>query len=115
MKNFKRYLVYFIALNLIILGIDKFLKIFPLACTLMADASDNLLYGIGVAEIMLGILLLIGKAQKLILTFIILFMLFAVIMHLMQGTYDISAAVFFAILAAIPLFIDGPNSTKPAI
>lgn len=105
MKNIKRYIIYFIAGNLIILGIDKFTRLMPLACTLMEDASDNMLYAVGVIEVVLGILLLLGKFQKAILIAIVIFMLWAIVMHLMSGTYDIGAAIFLAIVSAIPLFL----------
>jgi len=105
MKNLKRYIIYFIALNLIILGLDKFLKLMPVACTLMTDASDTILYIIGGLEIVLGILLFLGKFTKGILIAVVLLMLWAIGMHLINETYDIGGAVFLAVVAFIPLLL----------
>lgn len=113
MKNLRKYFLYFIGINLIILGANKFLKLIPEACTLMDDASSTILYGIGAFEVVLGILLLIGKYSNTILILLIVFMLWAVGLHLYNGTYDIEAAVFFAVLAFIPLLMKEQAVIEP--
>lgn len=106
MNKAKKYIIYFIALNLIVLGADKFFGLLPVACTLMEDdASINMLYGIGVAEIIFGLVLFTGKYHRTILVLIIVMMTGAIIMHILTDTYDIGAAIFLGVLAGIPLFI----------
>ena len=105
MEKIKKYVIYFIALNLIILGIDKFFTFIPAACSLLTEATTSMSYSLGVIEILLGILLFAGKFTKTILIFVVLLMISAIIMHLMNDTYDIGAAIFMAIIAIIPLVL----------
>jgi len=105
MKALKKYLIYFIALNLIVLGFDKFFTFIPETCSLMTDLSKPFSYTIGIIEIMLGVLLFLGRFTKAILIFVILLMVWAIAMHLKAQTYDIGGAIFIAVLALIPLII----------
>lgn len=108
MDKIKKYTIIFIAINLLILGVDKFFQFIPLSCTLMIDASKSLMYGLGVIEVGLGILLLLGKFTKFILIGVCLLMVWAIVMHLVSETYDIGGAVFLAILSIVPLLL--PNT-----
>ena len=105
MEKAKKYLIYFISINLFILGLDKFLKLMPLSCTLLTDASESLMYGLGVIEILLAVLLFLGKFTKTILVVVVLFMVWAIVMHLMADTYDIGGAVFLAVLSTVLLVL----------
>lgn len=109
MEKIKKYLIYFIAINLFILGLDKFLKLMPLSCTLLTDTSNSIMYGLGVVEVVLAVLLFAGKFTKTILIAVVLLMVWAIVMHLMADTYDIGGAVFLAVASVVPLLI--PKST----
>ncbi len=111
MKTIKKYLVYFIALNLIILGFDKFFVFIPEACSLMTDGPKNLLYSIGVIEIVLGLFLFFGKFIKPILILVILLMLWAIYAHISVDTTDYGGAIFMGIVALIPLIIPEQKTT----
>lgn len=105
MDKVKKYTIIFIAINLLILGVDKFFLFIPLSCTLLVDASKSMMYGLGVVEIGLAILLLLGKFTKSILIGVCLLMVWAIAMHFISGTYDIGGAVFLAILSVVPLLL----------
>lgn len=105
MKNINKYIIYFVAINLLILGIDKFFQFIPESCTLLEDASKTMMYSLGVIEIVLAFFLFVGKFTKKILLAIVLLMAWATLMHFMNDTYDIGGAVFLGIIALLPLFI----------
>ncbi|MFK7932343.1 MAG: hypothetical protein AB8G22_02465 [Saprospiraceae bacterium] len=85
-------LKYVLAVNLVIVGIDKFFFFLP-ACSLNAAASPTSLAIVGIIEIILGILLLANIRTKLLLIITILLMIFAIVAHLSIGTTDIAFAV----------------------
>lgn len=103
MKLVNKIVIYFLGLNMIILGFDKFFKFMPEACTLMENAPAERLYVIGVIEILLGVLLFTGKYIRPILIFILLLMVWAIYMHMRTGTDDIGGAIFLGALCLIPI------------
>jgi len=105
MKKVISLLEYFIALNLIIIGLDKFFTFIPEACSLMIDASKGFLYIIGVFEILLGVLLFFKKSTRIILTLIVLLMIWGILLHLYTSTDDYGGAAFLCILALLPLIL----------
>lgn len=115
MTNLKKYLEYFIALNLIILGIDKFIGFIPESCSLMGVGSSLMWKLTGVIEILLGVLLFLGRYTNFILGFIIGLMLWAILMHIVNGTYDIGGAIFLAILCIIPFFLGEKNNQTKTV
>lgn len=106
MQKIRSILIYFIAINLIVLGIDKFAKFIPESCTLMDSASPTLLYVIGVIEIILAFLLFMRKGTRTILLLIFLLMAWAVGMHMKAGTDDIGGAVFLGGISLLPFVLD---------
>jgi len=105
MKNLKKYTIYFVALNLFVLGLDKFFLFIPESCTLMVDAPKTVMYSLGVVEVLLAILLATVKFTKIILILICVLMAQAIGMHLFKGTYDIGGAVFILVFALVPLMM----------
>jgi len=105
MKKIKKYIIYFIALNLLVLGMDKFFLFIPDSCTLLVDAPKSMLYTLGVIEVVLGILLCLGKYTRTILVAILVLMISAIVMHMVNDTYDIGGAVFLILLVLIPLML----------
>lgn len=105
MANVKKYLEYFIGLNLIVFGVDKFIGFLPIACTLMEGADPTIWKLTGVLEIILGVFLLLRKYSRIILAVVIAFMSYAVFAHLKIGTNDIGGAVFLAVVCLVPFVL----------
>ena len=86
--NFSRI---FLAISLIIIGIDKFFFFLP-PCSLMENVSGQAAIIGGILEIVLGILVLL-KIQLIPILYITAFLMgAAVLTHLINNTYDIGGA-----------------------
>ena len=105
MENFKKIIIYFLALNLLIVGIDKFFLFIPESCSLLVDAPKSMLYSLGVIEIVLAILLFFSKYRRIIFVMILVLMISAIVQHLINKTYDIAGALFISIVVLISLII----------
>ena len=82
----------------LMIGVDKFLPFMEPSCSLMNDIPVGIWKGLGVVEIIAGILIWLPKYRKFISGFFLAFMLFFIIYHLVENTYDIGGAVFMAVL-----------------
>jgi len=105
MENFKKIIIYFLALNSLIVGIDKFFLFIPESCSLLVDAPKSMLYSLGVIEIVLAILLFFSKYRRIIFVMILVLMISAIVQHLINKTYDIAGALFISIVVLISLII----------
>jgi len=87
------FLRIFLAINLIIIGIDKFYTFLP-PCSLMKNVSATGAMIGGLIEILLGILVLFKIQLKPVLYTSAFLMGAAVVSHLVNGTYDLGGALF---------------------
>ena len=91
------------ALACIIMGIDKFAEFLP-HCTLLSFIPKEMMWGTGVLEIILGVMIFLNKNVSLAIKLGTAIMAGGVALHLFTGTYDMSGALISTILGAIYLF-----------
>jgi len=91
------------ALSCIIMGIDKFAEFLP-HCTLLNFIPKEMMWGTGVLEIILGVMIFMNKNVSLVIKLGTAIMGGGVALHLFTGTYDMSGALISTILGAIYLF-----------
>jgi len=99
------FLRIFLAINLIIIGIDKFYTFLP-PCSLMKNISTTGAMVGGVVEILLGIFILLKIQLKPVLYTTAFLMGAAVISHLINGTYDLGGALFLMLYALGLIYFD---------
>ena len=91
------------ALACIIMGIDKFAEFLP-HCTLLSFIPKEMMWGTGVLEIILGLLIFMNKNTSLEIKLGTAVMGGGVLLHLATGTYDMSGALISTILGVVYLF-----------
>ena len=91
------------ALACIIMGIDKFAEFLPY-CTLLDFIPKEMMWGTGVLEIILGLLIFMNKNTSLAIKLGTAVMGGGVLLHLATGTYDMSGALISTILGVVYLF-----------
>jgi len=101
------------SLMLLMVGFDKFLGFMDPPCSLENILSPIIWKGMGVLQLIGGILIWFPKFRKPVAGFFIAYMLFFTGYHLMLNTYDIGGAIFIAVLLGIilwnPSFLRGKN------
>ena len=91
------------ALACIIMGIDKFAEFLPY-CTLLDFIPKEMIWGTGVLEVILGVMILLNKNTSLMVKLGTAIMGGGVLLHLFTGTYDLSGALLSSILGVVYLF-----------
>ncbi len=86
---------------LFMVGADKFLLFMEPPCSLMNGISPTIWKGLGVLQLLGGVLIWMPKYRKYVAGFFIVFMLFFTSYHLMEGTNDVGGAVFMAALLGL--------------
>lgn len=97
-----------------LIGIDKFYPFMEPACSLMNEVPSLIWKGLGVIQVISGILIWMPKYRKYVAGFFFVFMIVFTIVHLTQDTYDIGGAIFMAVLLGLivwdPGFLKGKKS-----
>jgi len=104
--NLNRIITGLVSVLLLMIGLDKFFP-FLEPCTLLADIPPSIWNVLGVIQLVSAILIWKPQFKKPIAGFLIAFMLFFIIKHLIGGTYDIGGAVFMAALCGLLLWNPG--------
>lgn len=95
------------------IGADKFLGFLEPPCSLQDNISPIIWKGLGVTQILAGLLLWVPKFRKPVAGLFAVFMIVFVVIHLTQGTSDTggaaSMAIFLGLLNWNPSFIRGKN------
>lgn len=101
------------SLMFFMIGADKFLAFMDPPCSLETTIAPIIWKGMGVLQLIGGVLIWIPKFRKFVAGFFIAYMLFFTGYHLMLNTYDVGGAVFIAVLLGIilwnPSFLRGKN------
>ena len=97
----------------IMIGIDKFSPFMDPPCAMMENISPFLWKILGILQLAAGILIWVQDVKRYVAGFFTLFMIFFIIYHLTQDTYDVGGAIFMAILLGIlvwnPAFLGGKS------
>lgn len=92
-------------------GADKFLNFLEPPCSMMEYISPLVWKGIGVLQVLAGLLIWSPKFKKYVVGFFAVFMVVFTVIHLTQNTTDVGGAAFMAVLLGIlvwnPSFIHG--------
>ncbi len=95
----------------LMVGADKFGAFLDPPCSMMNEIPELIWHGLGVLQILAGILIWLPTYRKYIAGFFFIFMLAFTAVHLIQGTSDVGGAIFMAILLGLlvwnPKFIQG--------
>jgi len=110
--NLSKIIVALCSLFFFMIGFDKFLAFLKPPCSLMDDIPSTIWNVLGVVQIAAGILIWLPKFRKHIAGFFMVFMIVFVLIHLMQGTYDVGGAAFMAALLAFLVWTH--PSTSPS-
>lgn len=86
------------------IGADKFLNFLEPQCSIMDTISPTIWAILGILQIAGGVLIWLPKFRKGVAGFFILFMMFFVVYHLINNTYDIGGAVTMAVLLGLLLW-----------
>jgi len=81
----------------IVFGVDKFIEFLP-TCSLVSVIPKEGMLITGVLEIVLGLLILLKKYTLASLQIATAIIIGGLMLHLITGTFDISGAVFGAVL-----------------
>lgn len=96
------------------IGADKFLSFLEPPCSMESSISPMVWRGLGVLQIISGILIWLPKYRKYVAGFFAVFMVIFTIVHLVNNTYDIGGSAFMAVLLALlawnPSFIKGKSA-----
>jgi len=99
------------SLMFFMIGLDKFFYFLEPACSLMESIPSGVWYALGVMQLAAGILIWVPRFKKHVAGFFMVFMFFFIIVHLIQGTYDVGGAIFMAVLLGLlvwnPSFLRG--------
>lgn len=99
------------SLLFIMIGIDKFFPFMEPPCSMMDEITPLIWKLLGALQIIAGLLIWNHKYKKYVTGFFTVFMLFFIIVHLLNNTYDIGGAAFMAVLLGLlwwnPNFIKG--------
>lgn len=114
--NLSNILIGICTLLFLMVGADKFLMFLEPPCSLMGSISPIIWKGLGVLQILGGVLIWLPQFRKYVIGFFFVFMLAFTIVHLTQGTSDVGGSVFMAILLGLliwnPSFIRSKKSTS---
>jgi len=109
--NFSNFIAGVCAGLFLMIGADKFLHFMDPPCSIMGNISPTIWKTLGVLQLAGGILIMIPKLRRPVAIFFTLFMLFFIIYHLTQNTYDVGGAVSMMVLLGLliwnPEFLRG--------
>jgi len=91
------------ALICIVMGIDKFAEFLP-TCSLLSFIPKELMWGTGVLEIGLGLMILLKKQVPMMVMIGTAVMAGGVGLHLATGTFDISVALISFVLGLVLIY-----------
>lgn len=98
------------SLLFISIGADKFLNFLEPPCSMMEYVSPLIWKGLGVLQVIAGLLIWSPKFKKYVVGFFAVFMVVFVIIHLMNNTSDVGGAAAMAIMLGVlvwnPSFIN---------
>lgn len=100
----------------IMIGIDKFYPFMEPSCSLMTDIHPALWKGLGILDLLAGILIWLPKYRRPVSAVFFILMLVFIVIHLTHNTYDIGGAAFMAILMGLllwnPAFLKAQSGSK---
>ncbi len=109
--NFKKILIGICSLMFFMIGADKFLHYLEPPCSMEGYIPPAVWMGLGVLQLLAGILIWLPKYTKLVAGFFTIFMAVFIVVHFSQDTKDVGGAAFMAILLGLiywnPGFIGG--------
>lgn len=112
--NIQKILIGVCSLMFLMIGADKFLHYLEPPCSMEGNIPPMVWMGLGVLQLVAGILIWLPKYTKLIAGFFTIFMGVFILVHLSQDTKDIGGAAFMAVLLGVlywnPSFIRGKGS-----
>jgi len=91
------------ALSCIIMGIDKFVEFLP-HCTLLSFIPQEMMWGTGVLEIIIGLMIFLNKNTSLMIKLGTAIMAGGVGLHLVTQTFDLGGALVSTILGLVYIF-----------
>ncbi len=83
------------------IGADKYLSFLEPPCSMESSISPMIWRGLGVLQMVSGLLIWLPKYRKYVAGFFTVFMLVFTVVHLVNNTYDIGGSVFMAVLLGI--------------
>jgi len=92
-----------LAFHIIVFGLNKFFS-FLSTCSLLNDAPTAGIIGLGIIQIVLGIILFSGRYLLISAILATALMMNAVGMHLLKGTNDFGGAIVGGILGCLLIF-----------
>lgn len=95
------------SLLLLTIGVDKFSAFIEPPCSLMNSISSIIWKGLGILQLVGGILIWLPKYRKPVAIFFIVFMLAFMIIHPLMGTFDIGGAASIAVLLGLLVWNPG--------
>lgn len=114
--NFSVILTAVASIMFLMVGVDKFLGFLEPPCSLQEAIPVMIWQGLGVLQILAGLLIWLPGMRRPVAGFFFLFMITFSIVHLTQQTYDIGGSMFMAVLLGLllwnPSFITGKKSSK---
>lgn len=114
--NITNMLVAICSVLFLMIGADKFFIFMEPPCSLMNSVPQTIWKLLGVLQLVSALLIWSPKFRKYIVGFFFVFMIVFVIVHLVEGTYDIGGAVFMATILGLlvwnPDFIKGRQKQK---
>ena len=109
--NLKNVIIGICSLLFFMIGTDKFLGFLEPPCSLENSISPMIWKALGVLQLAGGILIWMPKYRKYVTGFFTGFMIFFIIVHLSQNTYDVGGAASMAVLLGLltwnPSFLGG--------
>lgn len=88
------------SIMLLMIGLDKFL-VFLEQCSLFSSINPTTLKVIGITQILMGISVWNVKWRSSVAWLILGLMVYFIIRHIVEGTYDIGGAVFMALISIL--------------
>ncbi len=113
--NLTNAVVAICSLLFFMIGADKFLSFLEPPCSMETSISPIVWKGLGMFQLVAGILLWIPKYRKPIASFFAGFMFFFTIVHLFNNTYDIGGAASMAVLLGLLVWNPGFMGDKTVV
>ncbi len=100
--TFDKIITAVFSLLMFMIGVDKFMA-FLTPCNIMASIPTTLWHIIGVLQIAAAFLIWLPRFRKIVAGFFLCLMIYFIVRHLMEGTYDIGGAVFLGLICGLLL------------
>lgn len=105
--NLGNILTAIVSIMFFMIGADKFLGFLDPPCSIETLINPTVWKGLGVLQILGGILIWLPKFRRPVAVFFIGFMTFFTGFHLINNTYDVGGAAFMAVLLGLLLINPG--------